>query len=67
MRRSRAVLPDLSPSCTIPPDARTVNKYVMFLHPGEYCKMQGAGRKKEQIEITVYNPDGTIIRPISYR
>lgn len=39
----------------------------MFLHPGEYCKMQGAGRKKEQIEITVYSPDGTIIRPISYR
>lgn len=37
----------------------------MFLHPGEYCKMQGAGRKKEQIEITVYSPDGTIIRPIS--
>jgi hypothetical protein len=29
MRRSRAVLPDLSPSCTIPPDARTVNKYAL--------------------------------------
>jgi hypothetical protein len=39
----------------------------MFLHPGEYYKMQGAGRKKEQVEITVYSPDGTIIRPISYR
>lgn len=38
-----------------------------FCTRGEYCKMQGAGRKKEQIEITLYSPDGTIIRPISYR
>jgi hypothetical protein len=37
----------------------------MFLHPGEYFKMQGAGRKTEQIEITLYSPDDAIIRPIS--
>jgi len=40
---------------------------VCFCTRAKYFKMQGAGRKKEQIEITVYCPAATIIRSISYR
>jgi hypothetical protein len=43
---------------------------IFFLASPPRRILQDAGirpKKSEQVEITVYSPDGTIIRPISHR